>query len=163
MKPQKQRYRHKPEEGVYGDCHRTCIAMLLDMDRDSVPNFAEQYPDDGRSFQLACEDWLNAHGLATVNIPFNPSLQEVFDFMRVVNPGVYYILGGESRTGVNHSVVAVNDMIAADPSLNDSGIIGPTKPDGHYWVTFYVPMSLKLNSGYTSDPTYEGIKEPADD
>ena len=163
MKPQKQKYRHKPEEGIYGDCHRTCLAMLLDMDRDSVPNFAEMQPNDGRAFRDICEDWLNAHGLATVNIPFAASLSEVFEFMRAVNPGVYYILGGQSRSGVNHSVVAVNNMIVADPSLNDSGIIGPTEPDGHYWVSFHIPMSHKLNSGFVTDPSYVGIKEPADD
>jgi len=32
--PQKQANRHLPEEGLYGDCHRTAIAVLLGLDRD---------------------------------------------------------------------------------------------------------------------------------
>jgi hypothetical protein len=161
MKPQKQKNRHRPEEGIYGDCHRTCIAMLLNMDRDDVPNFAEVFPDDGKSFRDICEEWTRAHGFATVSIPFPNSFEEVGRFMRVVNPGVYYLLGGESRSGVNHSVVAVNDVIACDPSLNDSGIIGPCN-DGFTWVTIFVPIAMTLEGSQEHDPDYVGLKEPAD-
>lgn len=46
IKRQKQAFLHKPEEGVYGDCYRTCIACLLGIDRDAVPHFYST--EDGR-------------------------------------------------------------------------------------------------------------------
>ena len=35
---QKQANRHDPENGIFGDCYRTCLAGLLGVDRDSVPH-----------------------------------------------------------------------------------------------------------------------------
>jgi len=39
MKLQKQAFRHDPSNGMYGDCHRTAIASILGVERDTVPNF----------------------------------------------------------------------------------------------------------------------------
>jgi hypothetical protein len=39
MRFQKQMFYHRPELGIYGDCQRTCIASMLDMDKFDVPNF----------------------------------------------------------------------------------------------------------------------------
>lgn len=148
MTPQKQKNRHKPEEGLIGDCHRTCYACLLDMDRDSVPNFGEVGFDiskegggNRREFSAACKAWLTSQGYAEFMVGFGATLQEVQDFMRECNPGQYYILGGLSSTGVNHSVIGCDDQIVWDPSLNDSGIVGPCEPDGLYWITILVPIS----------------------
>lgn len=148
MKPQRQKNRHRPEEGLIGDCHRTCYACLLDLDRDSVPNFAEVGFDptkegggNVKEFKGACKSWLAENGYAEFSIAFNCELEDILGYMAVVNPGQYYILGGESRTGVNHSVIAKDDAIVWDPSLNDSGIVGPCKPDGMYWITVLVPIS----------------------
>ncbi len=73
MKVQKQLFRHKPAEGIYGDCHRTAIACVLDMDAKDVPHFM-----DGKAFSGEAENahdraeaWLNARGIATINIVFS--------------------------------------------------------------------------------------------
>jgi hypothetical protein len=42
-----------------------------------------------------------------------------------------------SRTNVDHSVIAFENQIVHDPSLNNSGIIAPCD-DGFIWVTFIV-------------------------
>lgn len=148
--PQKQKNRHRPEEGLIGDCHRTCIAMLLGMDRDTVPNFAEMgfdinKPEGGnyKEFSEACEKWLRENGLAEFQVGFNDNLDRVLNFMKVINPGVRYILGGRSRSNCNHSVVAMNDEIIADPSLSNAGIVGPCEPDGYYWITVLIPLHQK--------------------
>ncbi len=142
MTPQKQKFRHAPEAGVWGDCHRTAIASLLDLDRDEVPNWAEMHWDDGSAFDSAVESWLRTRGLATVNVVYKDDLDRVLGTQAAVNPTAYYLLAGTSRTGVNHSVVARGGAIVLDPSLDDAGIIGPCD-DGYYWVTYLVPSGMK--------------------
>ena len=131
--------------------------MLLDMDRDDVPNWADTRFFDEGEFFTACDAWLAERGLTTFTVPFNASLGEVQEFMRVVNPGLYYILGGESRSGVNHSVVGLNDKIVADPSLTDAGIVGPCAPQGFYWITMLVPLHQRANGVKAHDETYVGL------
>lgn len=135
---QKQANRHRPDEGIYGDCHRTCIAMLLGMDRDDVPHFL--HDDCGsEEFKRRVGDWLADRGLGEFYMIWNgdEDVQQIMDTIEVLNPGAPFILGGESRTGVNHSVVCQSGEMF-DPSLTDAGIIAPTQPDGFYWVTFIV-------------------------
>jgi len=49
MRPQKQKFAHKPDEGVFGDCFRTALAAILDLDRDDVPHFNEGAMFDSRA------------------------------------------------------------------------------------------------------------------
>lgn len=164
MRPQKQANRHRPDEGLYGDCHRTCLAMLLDMDKFDIPNFGELHPDDSEAFNIAVEEWLMVRGFRTISIPFQAPPEDVLNFMRVVNPGRYYILGGKSRTGVNHSVIGLNDRIIADPSLTDAGIVGPCEPDGHTWVTFLTQERFTSAGDMPqADSEYVGVKEPSNE
>jgi hypothetical protein len=161
MTPHKQRNRHRPEEGIYGDCHRTCIAMLLDLEPEEVPNFAARAPDQWVEFHGLFEDWLNARGLATLSVIFEGSvgLGAVLHHMRVINPGTFYILGGLSRSGCGHSVVGLGDQIIADPSLSDAGIVGPME-DGYYYLTFLIPLHQKANGvAPPADPEYAGLQE----
>lgn len=137
--PQKQANRHRPEEGIFGDCHRTCIAMLLGLDRDEVPHFL--HDDCGaEEFKRRVGEWLGERGLCELFMVWDGG-SDIGDILRTVehlNPGVPFILGGKSRTGVNHSVVCQGGEMVGDPSLTDAGIIGPTEPDGFFWVTFIV-------------------------
>lgn len=157
MTPQKQKFRHNPAEGVYGDCARTVLAMLLDIPVDDVPHFLWDNAD-GIVFNQRVRMFLESVGLREVSIPFTGDLSAIMRFMRDSNPGIYYMLMGESRNHVNHVVVCLNDKIVADPALDDSGIVGPAD-DGYYWVSFLVSLHktdgvrLKKHTLYeTSDP-----------
>jgi len=142
MKPQKQLFRHKPDEGSYGDCHRTAIACVLDMDAKDVPHFMDARAFDGGAENAhdRAEAWLNERGIATINVLFggNVPLEEVLRTVAFTNTRgrPVFILGGESKNGVNHSVVCCDGKIVCDPSQDDSGIVGPCD-DGFYWVTFF--------------------------
>lgn len=139
MLVQKQLFRHKPEEGIYGDCHRTALAALFDMDAREVPHFNEGNPSS-EEFNRRDAAWLKAQGYVKYNMVFPAAeLDDVLQTMKSLNPGIYYLLAGTSRTGVDHSVVCLDDQIICDPSLTDSGIIGPCA-DGYYWVTVLVPL-----------------------
>lgn len=139
MMPQKQLYRHEPENGRNGDCHRTAVACMLDLAVEEVPHFfAEVDPKDKDLAWDAQQAWFAARGEVLLSIPYNGkdlSLQEILDTMRITNPGVHYLLGGESKTGVGHTVVCKDNAVVHDPSLDDSGIVGPME-DGCYWVSF---------------------------
>lgn len=161
MKPQKQLFRHKPEDGVYGDCHRTAIAIMLDLDAADVPHFM-----DGSAGKVGAdaahdrvEAWLNERGIATINVlfPGQVPVEEILTTIAACNPRgrPAFILGGTSKNGVNHSVVCCDGEIACDPSLNDSGIVGPCD-DGFYWVTFFGHLDA------TKDPARrDGVIEAA--
>jgi hypothetical protein len=142
MKIQKQLNRHRPEEGIFGDCHRTAIACVLDMDAKDVPHFMDYTPGKGDAADAHdnVEAWLNERGICTINIPFpgEMALRDVLTAIHYTNmrSQPVYILGGQSRNGCNHSVVCCAGEIACDPSLDDSGIIGPCD-DGFYWLTFF--------------------------
>lgn len=136
MIPLKQRNRHNPEEGVWGDCHRAAIASVLELDLDDVPHFADGGPT-GEEFMRREQAFLRSLGLVRIAVPYDAPLEKVLECVRVLNPGVYYLLGGKSRTGVDHTVIGLNGQIVHDPSLDNSGIVGPCESDGLYWLTFF--------------------------
>lgn len=146
MRPQLQRYRDR-FDGHFGDCHRTCIAMLLNMDRDDVPHFMEDCPPgEGAespasiAAQQAEFDWLEQHGIAPVYIPFMPdmSLDVLTEQMGRFARNAPVILGCSVGGVVNHSVVLYEGKIH-DPLLRDGDEPPAYQPaiEGYWWITVY--------------------------
>lgn len=155
MKPQKQLFRHQPADGVFGDCHRTAIAIVLDLEAKDVPHFM----DGGQAAEAAhkaCEAWLNARGISTITMLFDGAtlLKDILSTVAGVNrhSKPTYLLLGTSRSRVNHCVVCCAGRIVCDPSLDDSGIIGPCE-DGYYWLTFF--GALQASRADVADATTE--------
>ena len=138
----KQLYRHDPANGVYGDCHRTAIPCLLDLEPIEVPHFGNDYAGPEAFFRREAE-WLATQGLCSVSCAYQSTLEDLLRAQHHLNQGIYYLLGGKSRTGCGHTVVACGGEIVWDPSLDDAGIIAPFDSDGLYWVTFLVPLAMK--------------------
>lgn len=134
MKPLQQRFLHKPDDGVYGDCHRACIASLLELALDEVPHFGDGLPEP-LEFNRRVDAFLKSQNLVSVGSAYDCTLDHLFRIMKIVNPGAFYLLGGTSKTGVNHTVIGYEDKIVHDPSITQSGIVGPCN-DGFLWVTF---------------------------
>lgn len=136
MTPHIQLIRHDPENGLFGDCFRTVIACLLDMPPADVPHVY----DAGATSDTArpvIDAWLMERGLCLISIVFpGDDLDQAMTTMKFLNPGVYYMLSGFSRTGCNHVVVCLDDKIVHDPSPAGAGIVGPVKEDGLYWFSF---------------------------
>ncbi len=137
MKPVKQRNRHLPEEGVYGDCHRAAYASIMELDLDEVPHFFDCDRSWEEARPLFREFW-DRHGIMELMVPYRAELEKVLEEQERRLPGVPFILTGQSRNLCNHSVVACGGKIVHDPSLDDIGIIGPSWPEGIYWVTYIV-------------------------
>lgn len=127
MKIQKQLIKHDPDNGQYGDCYRTCIACILDMDASEVPNFCDQSQPDV-PWSERQDRWLAELGLAVATFAYDGN---TVDFNQVMvwtskqSPYVPMILCGLSSIGVNHSVVVLAGNIVCDPSGN--GIVGPSQ------------------------------------
>lgn len=141
MKYHKQLFLHDPENGSYGDCHRTAIACILGLEPEEVPNFAEQFFDDTMGFNKAFNEWAANRNLAIVDIPYDCSLDRVLEAQEVHSPNSYYLLGGLSKNGTNHTVVCKGGEILHDPAIDNSGIVGPMQPDGYFWVSYLVPIN----------------------
>lgn len=130
VKSQLQLIQHCPEEGRWGDCQRTCIAAILDMDATEVPHFcdAPHYDKDHEEHWQARQDrWLAERGLGTFIVAYDgsASMDDVLGWTSRQSPAVPMILCGTSRRGCNHVVVVLNGEIVCDPS--GSGIVGPSQ------------------------------------
>ena len=151
MKIQKQKYRHDPDNGVFGDCYRTCVAMLLDLDRDDVPHFSKDadLDQDGIDATQRLREWLKPRGLSTfiVLYPDEHDLEEILQATASMNPGLPMMLVGESKryAGIGHVVIIQDGKILADPS--DSGIKGPI--NGYYWVEIVCILNGRALENWT--------------
>ena len=141
MKYHKQLFNHDPENGEFGDCDRTCMACLLDLDPADIPNWGVHYDDAGK-FNLTKEDWLASKGLWEVQSAFDCSLDDMEHNLRLIWPDVYVLLTGKSNTNCDHVVVTLNGKIIHDPSKEDAGIVGPCL-DGYWRASVLVPLSLR--------------------
>lgn len=147
MKFHKQKFKHAPEEGIFGDCDRTTIACLLDLEPEEVPHWGDPKVNPKEDWVKKKTEWLAKRGYALVSFLFGEStgLDNVLMTMLNVNPGIYYLLAGRSKTGVNHVVICCGDEIVHDPSLANSSIVGPCD-DGYFWVQILVPLSQKKSA-----------------
>ena len=139
MKPQKQALKHNPPD-VYGDCFRTALASIMNLDRDKVPHFNNGKPCD--DYWQIVSKWLSSHDLVLFSIPFSGELPDILCTMKNINPGLYYLLAGKSPRGYGHQVVALDDAIVCDPAPQGGGLVGPCPDDGLYWVNLLLPMAI---------------------
>lgn len=92
--------------GADGNCMQACIASLLELSLDEVP----QFPVHGQF--LALERWLMPQSIRPVAFPVGK--------VRVHN--VYYIGAGISPRGLRHAVVCKDSIIVHDPHPDNSGL-----------------------------------------
>lgn len=142
----RQLFRHRPENGIYGDCHRTAIACLLDLDPMDVPHFylakvEAQARGETYDWEAEVERFLNARGFTQAHVNFTCTLEELFTYMGAVNPRTLYLLGGESARGVNHTVICRGGAFEWDPHPDSSFISGPLD-NGFFTATFLLPASM---------------------
>lgn len=136
---QTQLFLHDPENGVYGDCWRATVASLLRLPIDTVPHVCDG-PDDGKAGERM-RAFLDSQDCALIQVPFNGdmTLEHLLAYVGSipVSGGLHWCLMGTSRTGCNHVVICKGAEIVHDPSITQSGIIGPAD-DGFWWVEWIV-------------------------
>lgn len=152
MTPQLQRYR-TAADGAYGDCYRTCLAMVLDMDRDDVPHFgADLKPgtpvDDPR--HIACDQaeraWLADHGVVPLLFPFHAEmgLPALADQIMCHNQGGATIIMCSLDGICNHVVVAYGGKLYDPLGHIHPARYMPCVGDGFYWMVVLAKATLPL-------------------
>lgn len=127
--------------GNNGDCFRTALACILDMEQvEDIPHFFDGEFDLDEGWD-AVREWLLVNKqLFMLTVPFDSKLQELLDCMKFQNPGIFYLISGHSGVD-NHVVIAYEDRIIHDPCgkpAHNGSLVGPCT-DGHYWVKFLLP------------------------
>lgn len=142
MTPFKQLYRHRPEDGVWGDCFRTALGCLLDVPPDSVPH--EHRDMSGDEQNALIETWLRERGLSLITFAYygpgsdvsEPmSKDDVLNHVAHFHRGLNHLFSGRSPRGFDHVVVAADGKIVWDPHPDDAGIVAPCG-DNLWWVNF---------------------------
>lgn len=151
FRPQTQRLKHDPANGSYGDCQRTCLAMVLGFDAEEVPHFADptQFPDD-EGCRKAERAWLAERGWAIIQLPIPGDWGHGFlDSVLDQQPDIPLIVSGKSPRGEwNHDVV-IRSGVLHDPHPDATGLAGPCidldRPDEPrwFWVTVLTPLSVR--------------------
>jgi hypothetical protein len=123
------------------DCFRACVASLLELALDKVPDFyAGQTP--GSAVSDAANDyirsWFGDRGLYLLEFIFegledDGAADNVIAAVSFHHPGLPFILCGTSRKGVNHAVIVQDGDIIHDPAPAMQQIHGPMR-DGYYRV-----------------------------
>lgn len=141
MQYHKQLFLHDPDNGVFGDCHRTALACLLDKQPKEVPHFLEGNPD-GVEFIRREREYLETQGLSLFQVAYADTIENVLATVGQQNPGLRYILGGKSPRGTNHSVVCCGSEIIHDPHPDSGGLVAGIDPDGYCWVDVLIPLGM---------------------
>lgn len=96
-----------------GNCFAACIASLLELPLEDVPNFCDS--DNWRE-RLAA--WLRSHGLFYLDV----TLQEGAEPLD--SEWGYHVISGDGPRGCRHSVVGLAGVVVHDPHPK-GGPLGP--------------------------------------
>ncbi len=123
MKPVDQQVLHDPDNGLYGDCQRACIASLLDLEPADVPHFHET--DNPATFWRSMNSFLAERGL------FHLTTGAVdFDQGHFLDSAdCYHMIYGRTERGTLHAVVALNGEIVHDPHPSKAGLLESERDD----------------------------------
>lgn len=134
-----QLFRHDPDNGVYGDCHRTALACLFDIASPAdVPHFMVDNPSTKVFYEREAA-WLLEQGFRSYHFPVQcDNLSAALEYIETFAPGVYCILGGASARGTAHSVIVCGGKLEHDPHPDGGFITGPL--DGHFWIQLFIPV-----------------------
>ncbi len=132
MTPVVCRVKHSPDEGMYGDCVRACVASIMDMDAEQVPHFHHDNPG-GVVANARMREWLAGQGYQPFTMHFDPSmsLASILETNGVLNPDTYYMLFGGVEGGGDHVIVCRGGKIVHDPSWYNSAMVRPASYG--YW------------------------------
>lgn len=101
-----------------GNCYATCIACLLDLEVEDVPNFCVDYPAD-EWFQET-QRWLAKRGTGTV---YYTGGQTALDELTALYPAAYCIVAGPGPRGCDHVVIYRGGEMVHDPHPSGAGLV----------------------------------------
>lgn len=137
MTPHIQLFRHDPANGVMGDCYRTCVACLLDLQPEDVPHVVQSM-DDGEACTARMNEWLAGRGLKFIPMGWPSDQMAMEDALLVASafsPGTAFLFSGTSPRGTDHVTIARDGEIVHDPHPDGGNLVGPMG-DGWWHIEF---------------------------
>lgn len=114
-----------------GNCHAACIASILELPIENVPNFAALSDEE---FEPRRAKWLREQGFAVLSLSTEGGTEETVEAVRTaVSQLGYHIKSGMGPRGVRHSVVGYGDQIVHDPFPGGGGVEAD-------WFTILIPL-----------------------
>jgi hypothetical protein len=129
MTPHMMRVAHNPP-GSYGDCYRTCIACVLDVDPEEVPHPGREGGERWDALTAEVDRWLADRNLYIVQLKDKP---EVFE--RHCDYFGYHLIAGQSPRG-GHYCVGLGGKVVHNPSPFGDGL--EPDEDGTYTIMLLV-------------------------
>lgn len=103
-------------EGEWGDCLRACVATVLDLPGDDVPDFVAEH---GPRWFMALRTWLEQRGRWVAYVSTASSLSNI----ATVHPhDLFWIAVGDGPRGRRHAVVCQSNNVVHDPHPSRSGL-----------------------------------------
>jgi hypothetical protein len=99
-----------------GNCFATCIACLLRVPADTVPNFCVDRPS--RWF-MDCNDWLRERGWTALYLRGESWVA----FLPEQHPGLTVIASGPGPRGCDHCVLMRDGKLLHDPHPSEDGLV----------------------------------------
>ncbi len=119
----------KVYQWVKDDCLKCCIASLLHLPYEAVPNFFAGLPQGvpvPATVNEFMQRWFNDRGHYLIEVPMSAdSVEEMMQMLAMLHPGLNMMLSGKSPRGKDHAVIVRDGQLIHDPSRDGGGIIGP--------------------------------------
>lgn len=125
--------------GHQGSCFTACIASILEISLNDLPNFVEY----NEKWILKLWDFLEPKGLTytSVNWKANSPPERI--------PAGYHLINGYAPRGFRHSVIGFRGVMIHDPfprgngliTVEDWGVIHPLDQDD--WEKYTIPFEAK--------------------
>lgn len=97
-----------------GNCFATCLACILEIPLDDVPNFCEH--DNWRD---ETDKWLEPYGLFYQDIVLIGDARD-----ELTQYWGYHVISGDGPRGLRHSVVGYRGKMVHDPHPDGGGVSG---------------------------------------
>lgn len=126
------------EKGTRGNCLQACLASVLGLPLDAVPDFTLAHPADWMDDMKAFVAW--------------GGYEWNFGAPEEVPPGMLYIVNGQTKRGTRHSTVWRDGVMVHDPHPDKSGL---EAQDGNvWWFSRITPSSTREPKSAVNDVIY---------
>lgn len=100
---------------THGNCFSACLASVLDLPIEQVPNFYDIAPHENGPWWDAVRAWLKPLGWSVIHLTLDPAHLGEF-------PGVF-IVGGKTSRHTDHAVVYQDGHLVHDPFPGGVGLV----------------------------------------
>lgn len=114
--------------GAEGNCFTACLASMLDLEIDKVPDFANMVERKGQNWFNRVQGWLYRRNIECLFI--------VTESPEVTFKGIYCIEIGdcERSTVATHAVILKNGLFHFDPHPSKAGLLNNREPKDRVFI-----------------------------